>query len=149
MDIKDILKAKAILIENICIVDSCAQLSFDVINDVLKININSHSDDGLIIEFEEFNNDYNTCSDGFLVSESFFIVLKKIKTYNGGDKFIKPLLDFLNHILAIIILIPEKCYNDIDQIIVDIICSEYYPNGPIEYDEMKYEAFQSAQNMTW
>lgn len=148
MNIKNILKSEGTLRNNIALVDASAKIYFDEENETLNVSIsNPNSQDKLTLVFENFNLKYNTCSDGFLVSESFFIVIRKISSLNDGKKFIKPFMDFLNEILALVILIPNESYLEIDYELIKLIAEEYYPNGQVEYDEISYETFQSAQSM--
>ncbi|WP_054956481.1 hypothetical protein [Paenibacillus dakarensis] len=144
MDIQELVRKIGILQELISNIDPSVQVSFEIINGILQISIMSSFGEALMLEFENFNKDYKTSSDGFLVSESFFIVLKEIKKIKTGEKYIATLMEFLNDALAIVILIPDESYNKIDQIIIDTMSKQYYPDGPVKYDDITYEVFSSA-----
>ncbi|WP_422657582.1 hypothetical protein ACK8P5_17710 [Paenibacillus sp. EC2-1] len=147
MRLQRFYQSKEDLIEKFMLVDSSAKSSLILIDEVLEVNIKTATNDELIIEFTDFNTKYMSSSDDFLMSESFFIVIRKIATVRAGEKFIDPLLEYLNEVLALMILIPTKSFNEMHRTQVEIISREYYPQGSIEYDDVEYQAFQSAQAM--
>lgn len=63
-----------------------------------------------------------------LASESFYLILDKVRTSSNGEKYMQPILDLLDSILALIIFVPEIRYNEIDQNTLNIVTKEFLPN---------------------
>lgn len=148
MNIERIYKftgTKEVLMKYLLMVDSSAQVSYKLHNEVLEVNIQSSSKDELRVEFENFNINYKSYSISFFISDSFYIVIRNLKTLHAGEKFIKPLLKYLDTILALMLLIPQDTYNKIDPKLIDLITKDYYSEGSVQYDEVVYQAFQSAE----
>ncbi|WP_422660927.1 hypothetical protein ACK8P5_10750 [Paenibacillus sp. EC2-1] len=148
MNIERIYKftgTKEVLMKHLLMVDSSAQVNYKLHNEVLEVIIQSFSKDELRVEFENFNMNYKRYSTSFFISESFYIVICNFKTLYAGEKFIKPLLKYLDTILALMLFIPQDTYNKIDPKLIDLITQDYYSEGSVQYDEVVYQAFQSAE----
>lgn len=133
------------LMKYVSVVDPSAQVTYHLNNEVLEVMILSPSKDELRVEFENFNTNYESSTESFVMSESFFIVIRYLKTMNAGEIFIKPLLIYLSEILALMLFIPQESYHAMDPKLIDLLTQDYYPEGTVQYDDVIYEAFQEAQ----
>lgn len=146
MFINRIYQSRESLVRKFKIIDADAEASFNLNNEVLYITIKSHTNDELLLHFRDFkrNEDAPPIS---LVSESFYLFLDKVRTSSNGEKYLQPILDFLDSILALIIFVPEIRYNEIDQNTLNIITKEFLPELTYEIDGIEYRLLHSASNL--
>jgi len=141
MDTIRIYQSRELLKKKIESIDSGSQVIFNMGEHALDVNIKSNNDQ-LIISFSDFKKEN---SAELLVDDFFYIVLQKLKTINAGERFIEPLLDYLNSVLVVVILIPETAV--IEQKLIKLLSVDFYPNGKVDIDGLNYLSFQSAMNM--
>jgi hypothetical protein len=146
MFINRIYQSRENLIHKFKVIDASAKATFNLNNEVLYITIKSDINDELLLEIKDFksNEDAPPIS---LVSESFYLILDNVGTKGGGEKYLKPILDFLESILALVIFIPEIRYNEIDQKTLNVLIREYLPDVTYEIDRIEYRLLHSANNL--
>lgn len=146
MFINRIYQSRESLIRKFKVINAGAEASFNLNNKVLYITIKSHTNDELLLHFRDFkrNEDAPPIS---LASESFYLILDKVRTSSNGEKYMQPILDLLDSILALIIFIPEIRYNEIDQNTLNIITKEFLPELTYEIDGIEYRLLHSASNL--
>ncbi|PZD97755.1 hypothetical protein DNH61_00370 [Paenibacillus sambharensis] len=74
-------------------------------------------------------------------------MIKDLKIINRGEKYLDPLLEYLDAIQAVIIFIPERLYKELTAKASEILTSRYFPNGLFEMDGIAYASFQSVNNL--
>lgn len=96
--------------------DHSVLVDFTIANRILNISIRSSFDDELLVQIEDFEPDKFFSE---IMHESFFVIMKKIEAKNRGtEKYITPLLVFLDSIHIEALLVSEEYYKDIDKEII-------------------------------
>ncbi len=146
MRINRIYQSKDSLIDKFKVIDASAEVSINLNNEVLYITVNSPTNDELLLECIDFkrNDDAPPIS---LVNESFYLILENVRTRNNGEKYLKPVLEFLDSVLVIIIFMPEIIYNKLNQNTISLITKEFYPDLTYEIDGIEYRLLHSASNL--
>ncbi|WP_145038736.1 hypothetical protein [Paenibacillus sp. Y412MC10] len=146
MFINRIYQSKEGLIQKFKVIDDSAEAIFKLNNEVLYLTIKSNPNDELLLEIKDFKR-IEDAPPISLVDESFYLIMDNVSTTNNGEKYLKPILDFLESILALVIFIPEVKYNDIDQKTLNVLTREYLPDLSYEIDGKEYMLLQSASNL--
>ncbi|MEJ9221407.1 hypothetical protein ACXFAU_03515 [Paenibacillus glucanolyticus] len=146
MFINRIYQSRDSLIHTFEIVDANVEASFTLNNEVLYITITSPTNDELLLSFRDFKR-YEDDPPISLVSESFYLILDNVITMRNGEKYLKPILDFLDSILALVIFIPEIRYSGIDQKTLNVITREYLPDLTYVIGGTEYRLLHSASNL--
>ncbi|ACX63632.1 hypothetical protein [Paenibacillus sp. Y412MC10] len=146
MFINRIYQSREGLIQKFKVIDDSAEAIFKLNNEVLYLTIKSNSNDELLLEIKDFKR-IEDAPPISLVDESFYLIMDNVSTTNNGEKYLKPILDFLESILALVIFIPEVKYNDIDQKTLNVLTREYLPDLSYEIDGKEYMLLQSASNL--
>lgn len=146
MFINRIYQSREGLIQKFKVIDDSAEAIFKLNNEVLYLTIKSNSNDELLLEIKDFKRIEDTPPIS-LVDESFYLIMDNVSTTNNGEKYLKPILDFLESILALVIFIPEVKYNEIDQKTLNVLTREYLPDLSYEIDGKEYMLLQSASNL--
>ncbi|WP_433938783.1 hypothetical protein [Paenibacillus lautus] len=146
MFINRIYQSREGLIQKFKVIDDSAEAIFKLNNEVLYLTIKSNSNDELLLEIKDFKR-IEDAPPISLVHESFYLIMDNVSTTNNGEKYLKPILDFLESILALVIFIPEVKYNEIDQKTLNVLTKEYLPDLSYEIDGKEYMLLQSASNL--
>ncbi|PCL92178.1 hypothetical protein [Paenibacillus lautus] len=146
MFINRIYQSREGLIQKFKVIDDSAEAIFKLNNEVLYLTIKSNSNDELLLEIKDFKR-IEDAPPISLVDESFYLIMDNVSTTNNGEKYLKPILDFLESILALVIFIPEVKYNEIDQKTLNLLTREYLPDLSYEIDGKEYMLLQSASNL--
>ncbi|MCM3260367.1 hypothetical protein M3664_21500 [Paenibacillus lautus] len=146
MFINRIYQSREGLIQKFKVIDDSAEAIFKLNNEVLYLTIKSNSNDELLLEIKDFKR-IEDAPPISLVDESFYLIMDNVSTTNNGEKYLKPILDFLESILALVIFIPEVKYNEIDQKTLNVLTREYLPDLSYEIDGKEYMLLQSASNL--
>lgn len=146
MFINRIYQSRESLVRKFKIIDADAEASFNLNNEVLYITIKSHTNDELLLHFRDFKRKEDAPPIS-LASESFYLFLDKVRTSSNGEKYMQPILDLLDSILALIIFVPEIRYNEIDQNTLNIVTKEFLPELTYEIDRIEYRLLHSTSNL--
>lgn len=146
MFINRIYQSREGLIQKFKVIDDSAEAIFKLNNEVLYLTIKSNSNDELLLEIKDFKR-IEDAPPISLVDESFYLIMDNVRTTSNGEKYLKPILDFLESILALVIFIPEIKYNEIDQKTLNVLTREYLPDLSYEIDGKEYMLLQSASNL--
>ncbi|MGW8823202.1 hypothetical protein ACWGNU_13860 [Paenibacillus lautus] len=146
MFINRIYQSREGLIQKFKVIDESAEAIYKLNNEVLYLTIKSNSNDELLLEIKDFKR-IEDAPPISLVDESFYLIMDNVSTTNNGEKYLKPILDFLESILALVIFIPEVKYNEIDQKTLNVLTREYLPDLSYEIDGKEYMLLQSASNL--
>ncbi|MEC0204015.1 hypothetical protein P4H39_15335 [Paenibacillus lautus] len=146
MFINRIYQSREGLIHKFKVIDDSAEAIFNLNNEVLYLTIKSNSNDELLLEIRDFKR-IEDAPPISLVDESFYLIMDNVGTTSNGEKYLKPILDFLESILALVIFIPEIKYNEIDQKTLNVLTREYLPDLSYEIDGIEYMLLHSASNL--
>lgn len=146
MFINRIYQSREGLIQKFKVIDDSAEAIYKLNNEVLYLTIKSNSNDELLLEIKDFKR-IEDAPPISLVDESFYLIMDNVSTTNNGEKYLKPILDFLESILALVIFIPEVKYNEIDQKTLNVLTTDYLPDLSYEIDGKEYMLLQSASNL--
>ncbi|GAB6926285.1 hypothetical protein JCM10914A_02680 [Paenibacillus sp. JCM 10914] len=133
--------------QDITSIDRNAKVSMVTESDILKLNVESTTNDKLTIVVKDFdlNEDYEQFSP---ISESKFLYLEHIHISYEGVKYLETVLKYLDSRIVLILLVPEPVYSELSPSILNVLIS-VYEDFMIQLDlhGVKYKVLKSVETI--